>query len=184
MWAAGARSWFTFSPGSQLFIKQPIGNEMVEVRRHQPHGQTGPDSQGGSQGCARLAAMLQFGLGVGAHFGMLDVGLMMVIRVTCAGCGDVELKAVDMRVRRCVQTGEATYVFTCPDCHMAEVRHAEDHVVEVLRSAGVTCAEWQLPAELAEAHSGPPLTHDDLLDFHEGLSAPDWFESLRAITDR
>ena len=73
---------------------------------------------------------------------------MTVIRVTCGGCGDVELSATEMRVRRCVETGHATYVFTCPDCHMVEVRTAEDHVVEVLRSAGVACAEWQLPAEL------------------------------------
>ena len=64
---------------------------------------------------------------------------MTVIRVTCGGCGDVELDAVDMAVRRCVETGVATYVFICPDCHMAEVRPAQDHVVEVLRSAGVSC---------------------------------------------
>ena len=107
---------------------------------------------------------------------------MTVIRVTCGGCGDVELSATEMRVRRCVETGHATYVFTCPDCHMVEVRTAEDHVVEVLRSAGVACAEWQLPAELAESRIGPPLTHDDLLDFHDLLRSSDWFSALETLT--
>jgi hypothetical protein len=110
------------------------------------------------------------------------VVVMTVIRVTCGACGDVELTAEEMRVRRCVETGAATYVFICPDCHMAEVRTAEEHVVEVLRSAGVVCAEWQLPAELGERPIGPPLTHDDLLDFHELLATPDWFDAVRPLT--
>ena len=58
----------------------------------------------------------------------------------------------------------------------------QDHVVEVLRSAGVTCADWQLPAELSEARIGPPLTHDDLLDFHDLMRSSDWFSTLETLT--
>ena len=43
---------------------------------------------------------------------------------------------------------------------------AEVQVVELLVSAGVKLVRWDLPAELSEPKSGPPITYDDLLAFH------------------
>jgi len=53
-------------------------------------------------------------------------------------------------------------------------------VVDVLLAAGVHSTEWHLPAELAERRDGDPITHDDVLDFHDLLATPDWFTTLAA----
>jgi hypothetical protein len=44
-------------------------------------------------------------------------------------------------------------------------------------------AVWQLPAELWEPHTGEPISHDDLLDFHHLLADGRWFERLTALVD-
>ena len=36
-------------------------------------------------------------------------------------------------------------------------------------------------ASQAPRHSGPPITPDDLLDFHHLLDSPDWFEGLQRL---
>lgn len=108
---------------------------------------------------------------------------MALIRATCSECGDVELRSRDLSVRRCTDNGCSTYLFRCPRCGMMEVRPAESHVVDVLLAAGVDRVDWQLPAELAEAHTGPAIDHDDMLDFHDLLSTSDWFRRLAAMTD-
>lgn len=109
---------------------------------------------------------------------------MALIRATCSDCGDVELRSRDLKVRMCLDSESATYLFRCPVCRMIEVRPAETHVVDVLLAAGVPCIEWHLPAELGEAHGGDAINHDDVLDFHELLRTPDWFVTLAAMTDR
>ena len=123
---------------------------------------------------------------------------MALIRATCSDCGDVELRSRDLRVRQCHDDESATYLFRCPVCRMIEVRPAEQHVVEfgeqlgqrrdvvvaVLLAAGVHSTEWHMPAELTEPRGGSPITHDDVLDFHDLLATPDWFSTLTAINDR
>ncbi|MCB1270266.1 MAG: hypothetical protein KDB31_02495 [Microthrixaceae bacterium] len=96
----------------------------------------------------------------------------------------MELRSRDLKVRRCRDTDSATYLFRCPSCSMIEVRDAESHVVDVLLAAGVRSTDWTLPAELAEAHDGMPITHDDVLDFHDLLSTHDWFSTLASMTER
>lgn len=109
---------------------------------------------------------------------------MALIRATCSDCGDVELRSRDLKVRRCRDTEAATYLFRCPTCDMIEVRSAEPHVVDVLLAAGVHSTDWSLPAELGERTGGAPITHDDVLDFHDLLTTGDWFSTLAAMTDR
>jgi hypothetical protein len=109
---------------------------------------------------------------------------MALIKATCSDCGDVELRSKDVRVRICLDGGDATYLFRCPVCRMVEVRDAETHVVDILLAAGVDCTEWRLPAELHEPRSGAAITHDDVLDFHGMLEGADWFERLSAMTER
>lgn len=109
---------------------------------------------------------------------------MALIRATCSDCGDVELRARDLSLRLCRDSGAATYLFRCPACAMVEVRDAEPHVIDVLAAAGVSRTEWDLPAELAESHGGRLITHDDVLDLHELLTTPGWFATLAEMTDR
>jgi hypothetical protein len=55
---------------------------------------------------------------------------------------------------------------------------ASPSVVESLSAAGSRLVVWALPAELAELKQGPPICHDDLLDFHTALESPDWQAEL------
>jgi len=55
---------------------------------------------------------------------------------------------------------------------------AEPRIVDLLLSAGVQLVTWDLPAELAEAKSGPPITYDDLLSFHFDMEQDGWLEGM------
>jgi hypothetical protein len=95
---------------------------------------------------------------------------MATIRASCANCGDVQLTTADVTVRMCVSTDEGEYRFECPLCEDLVVRHAEQRTIDLLLAAGVEFVTWSLPAELFEARSGAPSTHDDLIDFHTVLA--------------
>ena len=103
---------------------------------------------------------------------------MPTIRATCTDCGDVELTTSDVRVRVCIEDNSGSYLFRCPACHMAVVKPAEPRIVDLLVASGVELSTWQLPGELYEPRTGPPLNHDDILDFHNLLEADDWFDQL------
>ncbi len=91
---------------------------------------------------------------------------MAMIRASCPSCGDVELTTRDVRVLLCSTTYESTYAFQCPSCRVAVAKPAEPRVVDVLLASGITLSVWHMPDELEEPHSGPPITYDDLLEFH------------------
>ena len=105
---------------------------------------------------------------------------MATIRASCPDCGDVELTTRDLTVRVCQENNDGTYSFRCPACHMTVVKDAEARIVELLVSSGVRLSVWRLPAEMWERPTGSPISHDDLLDFHQLLAEDDWFEQLAA----
>ncbi|NLD78549.1 MAG: hypothetical protein GX643_18015 [Acidimicrobiales bacterium] len=107
---------------------------------------------------------------------------MATIRASCDRCGDIEMTSRDLTVRVCRNDGSGTYCFSCPRCHERGVRSAEPRVVELLVTSGVRLVTWSLPAELDEPRSGDPITHDDLLDFHEVLESDDWMDAIVAMT--
>ncbi|MGH9186382.1 MAG: hypothetical protein ACRD0U_11300 [Acidimicrobiales bacterium] len=108
---------------------------------------------------------------------------MATIRATCGECGDVEVAPPDVLVRVCVEDDRGSYTFRCPRCHMAVVKAAEQPVVDLLVASGVALATWRLPAELFETREGEPITHDDLLDFHELLYRDDsWIDRCRTLS--
>jgi predicted RNA-binding Zn-ribbon protein involved in translation (DUF1610 family) len=110
---------------------------------------------------------------------------MATIRASCPDCGDVELTSDDVSVRVCAEDNQATYSFRCPSCTMAVVKEAETRIVDLLVASGVRLSVWRLPAELREAHYGAPITHDDLLDFHEILHRDEtWFARVAATVIR
>lgn len=94
---------------------------------------------------------------------------MATIRASCADCGDVELTTHDVQVRICDDNNEGTYSFRCPHCEMIVVKGAETRTIDLLVASGVSFTTWHLPAELAEPRTGEPISHDDLLDFHDLL---------------
>jgi hypothetical protein len=89
-----------------------------------------------------------------------------LIRATCQTCGDVELLVGDVQVLLCATTNEGTYAFRCPTCRLAVSKPADGRTIDVLIAAGVELVVWDLPAELDEHHGGPPISYDDLIDFH------------------
>ncbi|GMU78572.1 MAG: hypothetical protein AMXMBFR46_13670 [Acidimicrobiia bacterium] len=103
---------------------------------------------------------------------------MATIRAACPTCGDVKLRARDLTVRVCAETDEGTYSFDCPRCGAPVAREATPRILSLLVAAGVRAEVWHRPAELSEPRIGPPLTNDDLLDFHLLLSEDGWFERL------
>ena len=97
---------------------------------------------------------------------------MATIRASCSDCGDVELTTADVHVRVCEFDNQGTYSFRCPVCLMTVVKPAEARTVDLLVASGVSYETWTLPLELSEPRGtgNPPITHDELLDFHDLLS--------------
>ncbi|MDH3754197.1 MAG: hypothetical protein OEU32_10035 [Acidimicrobiia bacterium] len=109
---------------------------------------------------------------------------MTTIRASCTTCGDVELTVADVEVRVCTTTDEGVYHFDCPRCATEVAKPAEPRIIDLLVASGVHVTSWSIPAELLEEHHGEPITHDDLLDFHELLADERVVEiALASLTD-
>ncbi len=110
---------------------------------------------------------------------------MTTIKATCPTCGEVALTPDDIELR--VDESDTTasyYGFDCPSCESQVRKPADERVVRLLVSGGVP----PLPVEaevrrvrLSERFDHAPITHDDLLDFHQALQGEEWFERL--LTD-
>ncbi len=99
---------------------------------------------------------------------------------------DVVLHAEDCLVVD-LGTREASWraLFECPTCHgMASIRVPE-RVARALLALGL-CASARPTggAPPPVRPDGPPLTWDDLLDFHQLLEEPDWFDRLVITVER
>ena len=98
---------------------------------------------------------------------------MTTIKASCPSCGEVELTPADVSLMVCSHAPLSYYAFSCPGC-LDEVRKpADDHVVSLLVSGGVSATVWEVPAEALEPRTGPVLTYDDLLDFAIELAGHD-----------
>ena len=106
---------------------------------------------------------------------------MTTIRATCPDCGEVEMEAQAITLSVRETDGEGSYSFTCPSCSNLVEKPADRKVVMLLLSAGVDVDRLTVAASDLEAHpEGPPLTADDLIDFHFLLEREDWFTQLAA----
>jgi predicted RNA-binding Zn-ribbon protein involved in translation (DUF1610 family) len=110
---------------------------------------------------------------------------MATIRASCPDCGDVEFTTRDVQVRVSAPDGSGTYAFSCPGCAVTVVKAAETRTIDLLLASGVVMAPGDVPAEVDERPwFEDPITHDDLLDFHDMLHRDDsWFESLAQDND-
>jgi len=100
---------------------------------------------------------------------------MTTIRASCTSCGDVQLTCDKLSVRVCTTTDEGSYSFECPRCGTAIRKPAEHRIIDILLASGVELIEWSLPAELLETHEGLPISHDDLIEWHDLLQNEDAF---------
>lgn len=91
---------------------------------------------------------------------------MTTIKASCPTCGPVDLAQIEVTLIVCSQTILSYYAFNCPKCIEVVVKPADDHIIALLISAGVTAEVRDIPAEALELKVGPPLTYDDILDFN------------------
>jgi predicted RNA-binding Zn-ribbon protein involved in translation (DUF1610 family) len=110
--------------------------------------------------------------------------LVALVRASCPQCGDVELPGTDLRARVCETTGEGSYSFPCPECETVIVKPADQRLLDLLVASGIELTRWSLPSELAEDHTGEPITYDDILAFHDLLATDDWFATVEAMVAR
>jgi predicted RNA-binding Zn-ribbon protein involved in translation (DUF1610 family) len=92
---------------------------------------------------------------------------MTTIRSKCPRCGEVDMEPAQVRL---LQRDRSEYTFVCPVCGDFVVKDADKKIVGLLLSAGVQWGD-QLPKypEALTDPDAPPLTIDDLIDFHQEL---------------
>ncbi|MBW3615371.1 MAG: hypothetical protein KY439_08705 [Actinobacteria bacterium] len=105
---------------------------------------------------------------------------MATIRASCPTCGDVELTSREVTVQVCASNNQGSYAFRCPGCRVAVSKLAEQRIVDLLVSSGVRLSVWNLP-DLGERRPGPPISYDDLLEFHHLLQQDGWVERLLSV---
>jgi predicted RNA-binding Zn-ribbon protein involved in translation (DUF1610 family) len=118
------------------------------------------------------------------HEGADTLTEMTSIRTNCPRCGEVEMRADVILLTVEPQSGEGTYSFLCPSCEDLVEKPADRKIVTLLKSVGVDVAERGSPTQRVEARpEGPPITIDDVIDFHFLLSTDDWVEGLMASAE-
>ena len=106
---------------------------------------------------------------------------MTTIEATCPTCGTVERRAEDFELAICSYGPASWYAFDCPKCGVRIQKPATEKAIELLIAEGVAPRYWTIPAEALEMHDGPPFTIDDLIELHEILERPDWFDVLAEV---
>ncbi len=90
------------------------------------------------------------------------------VQAACLWCGMVEFDLHELRVH--VAGDEGLLEFSCPVCGRLNVRALGRAELASLTRVGATPSEGPAPFELLEEHTGPPISWDDLIDFHEAMS--------------
>lgn len=115
---------------------------------------------------------------------------MTRIRATCPTCGEVDLTPADIHLQVLRTEVEdiaagSTYRFSCPDCDEHVTKPADERIARLLTTGGVEVSVTEVAdaAALPEHPEAPvldraPLGYDDLIDFHQLLADPDWFDAL------
>jgi hypothetical protein len=110
-----------------------------------------------------------------------DGTALPAIRTTCPHCGPLSLAGDGINVRVCANDRRASYWFCCPECGTRVAFALSRRKLELLIEFGFAFDVWTMPAEVDERPDGPPLTLDDVLDFHLLLTRSDWLEQLSRV---
>lgn len=109
---------------------------------------------------------------------------MATIKATCPACGEVSLTPDDLELWIFPDEADADfYAFDCPDCEQRVEKPADARIVGLLRTGGVEPRQAAAHPE-APPDGLPPITHDELLDFHQLLQRDDWFDAVVAASRR
>lgn len=95
---------------------------------------------------------------------------MARIRASCPACGDVELTTDDVQIRAWAEIDQGEYQFDCPICSRLIVKTAEPHTLDLLAASGVVVLPPTPQVPTVKPSAASPLSHDDLLDFHQHLA--------------
>jgi hypothetical protein len=69
-------------------------------------------------------------------------------------------------------TGEQPfYAFVCPTCGESVEKPADDRIIGLLKSADVRIVEDPVYPEVIDKPNAPPITLDEIIDFHFWLEA-------------
>lgn len=106
---------------------------------------------------------------------------MTTIKTNCPACGEVDLTPADIELHTAAGSEPGSfYAFGCPECRLFVRKHADQRVVRLLVSAGVS----RVVPPATGRPDGPPLTYDDLLDLHDLLATDGWFDDLLDLADQ
>jgi hypothetical protein len=93
----------------------------------------------------------------------------MRFEARCAWCGPVAVERAGLGIH--LGSGSQALVeYTCARCSHVNVRPLRLGDVAALALAGVHSVDGAAPFELLEERTGPPISWDDILDFHLNLS--------------
>jgi hypothetical protein len=94
---------------------------------------------------------------------MSDYRQDVVLSVLCPTCGEVDLTSDQVWLVIASEPDRSHYRFRCSTCESSVSRPADEAVIALLAEL-VAVEMLDIPAEALEAHDGPSLTTDDLLD--------------------
>jgi len=93
-----------------------------------------------------------------------------IIRSTCDDCGQVDIKAENVKL---VRGERVTYKFTCPKCGQVVSKATDETIVGLLLTGGVEFEVDDTPVAVFHPEdpdlSAPLFTPDDVLKLHEEL---------------
>ena|ERR1700712_1572957 len=98
---------------------------------------------------------------------------MAKIVANCTCCESTNVLApAAVRLTHRAGSDLSYYAFRCCYCRQDVHKAAPAAVRNMLASAGVTPTRTEVPTEALRAHTGAPITEDDVLGFAFGLEAP------------
>lgn len=100
---------------------------------------------------------------------------MSEIGARCHVCGDIKLTEHEIRLQLSKKDCHQHYSFTCPTCKDTVQKPATHDVIALLIKAGVVPEVYVIPEEYFEIEqiNLPPLTYDELLEFHQSAERSD-----------
>ena len=81
------------------------------------------------------------------------------VRVSCPGCGEIDVLVDDVTIRTCVELAQNTYRFHCDHCDMFVIKDASQTTLLLLLRAGVRVDTWHIPADIRERRDGLSIPH-------------------------
>ena len=93
-----------------------------------------------------------------------------LVQSGCPSCGQVVVPASSVVCGTSQSDSAALAQFECPRCGRPLLRPLEITEVSTLLLFGARTSTSAMPFELLESHIGPPVSWDELLEFHLALT--------------